>query len=158
MQSESRVIEIDINCLELNVLANSLLYQLFFNIIDNSIKHGKTMSKLETYYKIEKNGDLKITYENNGVGIPYTEKQKIFKEVYSTEGGTSYGLYLIKKLTEVYGWTIKETGEPDKGAKFTIVIPNKNQDNEENFQLRNAKFKKSNMKEIENYVRNTKKK
>lgn len=135
--SESPAIKINIDCHGLNILADSLLIQLFFNLIDNSLKHGKTISKLRTYYLIEKNGTLKIIYEDNGVGIPYSEKQNIFKEGFSTDEGTGYGLYLIKKLTEVYGWTIEETGEPGKGAQFTIKIPSKNQDNEENFQLQN---------------------
>jgi signal transduction histidine kinase len=34
-----------------------------------------------------------------------------------------YGLYLIKKMMEVYGWTIQEVGEPRKGAVFTIKMP-----------------------------------
>lgn len=136
--SESPEIKINIDCHGLYVLSDSLLNQLFVNLIDNSLKHGKTISKLRAYYLIEKRGDLKIIYEDNGVGIPYAEKQNIFKEGYSTYGGTGYGLYLIKKLTEVYGWTINETGEPGKGAQFIIVIPNKNQDNEVNFQLRYA--------------------
>lgn len=135
--SESPAIKINIDCHGLNILADSLLIQLFFNLIDNSLKHGKTISKLRTYYLIEKNGTLKIIYEDNGVGIPYAEKQNIFKEGISTDEGTGYGLYLIKKLTEVYGWTIEETAEPGKGAQFTIRIPSKNQDNEENFQLQN---------------------
>jgi PAS domain S-box-containing protein len=135
--SEFPAIEISTNCHGLNVLADSLLNQLFLNLIDNSLKHGKTISKLRTYYLIDKNGNLKIIYEDNGVGIPYVEKQKIFTEGFSTDEGTGYGLYLIKKLTEVYGWTIEETGEPGKGAQFTINIPIKNQDNKENFQLQN---------------------
>ena len=33
---------------------------------------------------------------------------------------------MIKKMMEVYGWTIQETGEPGRGAQFTITIPNTN--------------------------------
>jgi signal transduction histidine kinase len=50
-------------------------------------------------------------------------------------GSTGYGLYLIKKIVEVYGWTIQETGTPGKGARFTMVIPEKNQNGKENYQL-----------------------
>lgn len=134
--SEFPDIKITVECHGLHVLADSLLKQLFFNLIDNSIKHGKRISKLSVYYLIENDSNLKIIYEDDGVGVPYVEKQNIFKEGYSTDGGTGYGLYLIRKLTEVYGWTIQETGTPEKGAQFTIKIPEKNQDNEKNFQLR----------------------
>jgi signal transduction histidine kinase len=35
---------------------------------------------------------------------------------------------------DVYGWQIQETGEPGKGAKFTITIPKLNKKGKENFQ------------------------
>jgi hypothetical protein len=41
---------------------------------------------------------------------------------FTTGRGSGLGLYLIKKMIEVYEWTIEENGEPDKGAKFTIRI------------------------------------
>ncbi len=48
-------------------------------------------------------------------------KKRFFKEGYGK--GTGYGLYLIRKMCEVYGWTIEETGKHGKGAQFTITIP-----------------------------------
>ena len=64
---------------------------------------------------------LKLFYEDDGVGIPEDEKEKIFVEGYGK--GTGYGLYLIRKICEAYGWTIQETGKQGKGAQFTITIP-----------------------------------
>jgi PAS domain S-box-containing protein len=134
-------VEIKIDCHGLTVLADSLLNKLFFNLIDNSLKHGKQTNQIRIYYQKENGGDLRLVYEDDGVGIPYAEKPKLFKEGYSTSGSTGYGLHLIKKLTEVYGWTIQETGEPCKGAQFTITIPQKNQNHEEsyNFLAHNGK-------------------
>jgi signal transduction histidine kinase len=62
-----------------------------------------------------------LVYEDDGVGIPKAEKEKIFREGYGK--GTGYGLFLIKRMCEVYGWTIRETGKQGKGAQFTITIP-----------------------------------
>ena len=107
-------------CKGLRVLADSLLRQLFYNLIDNSLRYGKKISKIRIYYK-EENDHLKLIYEDDGVGIPKREKEKIFMEGYG--GNTGYGLYLIRKICETYGWTIKETGEYGKGAQFTIIIP-----------------------------------
>ena len=39
--------------------------------------------------------------------------------------GTGYGLHLIRKTCEVYGWNIRETGKQGKGVQFTITIPQK---------------------------------
>ena len=133
--SDLQNVKISNDCHGLTVLADSLLNKLFFNLIDNSLKHGKQTSQIRIYYQKENGGNLRLVYEDDGVGIPHAEKPKLFNEGYSTSGGTGYGLYLIKKLTEVYGWTIQETGEPRKGAQFTITIPKKNQDNEESYQL-----------------------
>ncbi|MGD0979543.1 MAG: ATP-binding protein [Candidatus Bathyarchaeia archaeon] len=67
------------------------------------------------------------------MGIPWAEKPNLFKEGYGR--GTGYGLYLIKKMMEVYGWTIQETGEPGRGAQFTITIPKTNEKGKENYQI-----------------------
>jgi len=109
------------DCRGLTVLADSLLRQLFYNLIDNSLKYGEKVSKIRIYYKEERKHQLKLVYEDDGVGIPKAEKEKIFKEGYGK--GTGYGLYLIRKMCEVYGWSIRGTGKQGKGAEFTITIP-----------------------------------
>ena len=104
----------------MTVLADSLLRQLIYNLIDNSLKYGETASQIKVYYQNGRDR-LKLIYEDNGLGIPKDEKEKIFREGYGK--GTGYGLYLIRKTCEAYGWTIKETGKPGKGAQFTMTIP-----------------------------------
>jgi signal transduction histidine kinase len=59
-------------------------------------------------------------YEDDGAGIPENEKSLIFTEGYGK--GAGYGLFLIHKMCETYGWQIKETGEPGKGARFEICL------------------------------------
>jgi signal transduction histidine kinase len=81
------------------------------------------------------NDSLKLVYEDDGVGIPLENKQSLFKEGFSTGGSTGFGLFLTKKMMEVYGWTITEEGEPGKGAKFVIAIPKLNQNGKENYQI-----------------------
>jgi PAS domain S-box-containing protein len=107
-------------CQNLTVVADSLLRQLFYNLIDNTLKYGETVSQIRVYYE-EDAEHLKLIYEDDGVGIPETEKVTIFQEGYGK--GTGYGLYLIQKICEAYGWTIRETGVPGKGAQFTMTIP-----------------------------------
>jgi signal transduction histidine kinase len=106
-------------CGGLMVLADSQLRQLFYNLIDNSLKHGKKVTKIRVRYE-EKGDLLKLIYEDDGVGIPESEKDLIFNINYGK--GTGYGCYLIQKICDVYGWTIKETGTLGKGAQFTITV------------------------------------
>jgi len=109
------------DCYGLTVLADSLLRQLFYNLIDNSLKYGEHVTKVRVYFEEGGKDQLKLVFEDDGVGIPKVEKEKIFKESYGK--GTGYGLYLIRKMCEVYGWNIRETGKQGKGAQFTITIP-----------------------------------
>jgi len=107
-------------CHGLQVLADSQLRQLFYNLIENSIKHGEKVSNISIYYKLA-GENLEIIYEDNGVGIPDDAKGNLFKEGYGK--GTGYGLYFTKRLCEMYGWEIREVGEYGKGARFTITVP-----------------------------------
>ena len=122
------------DCGGLILLADSLLRQLFYNLIDDSLKYGEKLTQIRIHY--EKTEDqLKLVYEDDGVGISQDAKPKLFKEGYTTGKGSGYGLYLIRRMMDVYGWIIQETGTPDNGVCFTIVIPEKNQDGKENYQL-----------------------
>jgi signal transduction histidine kinase len=111
------------DCYGLTVRADSLLRQIFYNLIDNSLKHGEKVSQIKVYYR-EGKDCLKLVYEDNGVGIPENEKKLIFKEGYGK--GTGYSLYLIKKICEAYDWTIQETSNLGKGAQFVMTIPKLN--------------------------------
>ena len=62
-----------------------------------------------------------MVYEDDGVGIPFDEKDKVFKKGYGKN--TGFGLFLIERICEDYGWTIKEDGTPNTGARFVINVP-----------------------------------
>jgi len=109
------------DCRDLTVLADSLLRQLFYNLLHNSLKHGVKVSRIRVYYEEKGKDQLKLVYEDDGVGIAQAEKKRIFEERYGSR--TGHGLYVIRKMCDVYGWSIKETGEPGRGAQFTISIP-----------------------------------
>ncbi len=109
-------------CKGLTVHADSLLRQLIYNFIDNTRKYGQETSVAKIRYE-RVVGGLQLIYEDDGVGVPLENKGQLFKKGFSTGGSTGFGLFLSKKMIEVYGWTITEKGEPGKGAKFVILIP-----------------------------------
>jgi PAS domain S-box-containing protein len=123
------------NCYGLTLLADSFLRQLFFNLIDNSLRHGKKVTTIKVSYEKTDQEGLRLIYEDDGVGVPVDNKLKLFKIGFSTGGSSGYGLYLIRRMIEVYGWVIEENGEPGIGAKFTITIPKINQNGKENFRI-----------------------
>jgi PAS domain S-box-containing protein len=133
--SDSNGVRILNECNGLTVLSDSLLRQLFYNLIDNSLKYGEKLSQIRIHYERAEGNQLRLIYEDDGVGISQDAKPKLFSEGYTTGKGSGYGLYLVKKMMDVYGWTISETGTPGKGVRFTMVIPEKNQNGKENYQL-----------------------
>jgi PAS domain S-box-containing protein len=119
----------------LTVLADSLLRQLFYNLIDNSLKHGERTTRIRIYYEKTEGDGLRLVYEDDGAGVSPDVKPRLFGEGYTTGTGSGYGLYLVKKMIEVYGWTIREEGTPGKGAQFTMTIPRIGKKGKENYQL-----------------------
>jgi signal transduction histidine kinase len=126
-------IKLTSNCRGLTVLADSLLRQLFYNLIDNSLKYGEKIKTIRIYYKKMDQDKLKLVYEDDGVGIAEAEKKKLFQEGYGK--GTGFGLYLIRKMCEGYGWNIQETGKGGEGAQFTITIPRIGEKGETNYSI-----------------------
>jgi PAS domain S-box-containing protein len=119
-------IEIINNCRGLMVLADSLIKQLFYNLIDNTIKHGRKATTINVYYEHKDPNELELIFEDNGIGISTENKKQLYKAGFSTGSSTGYGLYLTKKMIDIYGWKIQESGESEKGAKFIISIPKRN--------------------------------
>ncbi len=107
-------------CYGLTVLADSLLRQLFYNLMDNTLKYGEKVTKIRVHFEEEKDS-LKLIYEDNGVGVPDEMRSTLFREGFGK--GTGYGLFLMKRICEAYDWTIQETGKQGQGAQFTMTIP-----------------------------------
>ena len=62
-----------------------------------------------------------ITVEDNGIGVPLDEKQKIFDKGYGKH--TGFGLFLVREILAITGIFIHETGAHGKGARFEIAVP-----------------------------------
>jgi PAS domain S-box-containing protein len=117
-------------CRGLQVLADSLLAQVFYNLIDNTLKYGEKTTLIRfRYEKLDRN-HLKLIYEDDGVGIPDQMRSNLFQK--GCGKGTGYGLYLISKICESYGWALQETGKQGHGAQFTMIIPQASKDNTRN--------------------------
>jgi PAS domain S-box-containing protein len=107
-------------CKGLTVLADAMLREVFYNLIENSLKYGERTSMIRVRFEQDAN-QAKIIYEDDGVGISNEVRGNLFKEGFGRN--TGYGLYLIKKICESYGWSIQETGEEGKRAQFTMTVP-----------------------------------
>jgi signal transduction histidine kinase len=112
-------INTETRCGGLTVYADSLLSRVFYNLVDNSLKHGDHVTKIRLHSENE--GGLRIVYEDDGVGITEDAKQRLFNERIGERG--VHGLHLIHRIIESYGGEIREEGQPGKGVKFVITLP-----------------------------------
>ncbi|MFB9076709.1 PAS domain S-box protein [Flavobacterium procerum] len=106
-----------------------LLYQLFYNLINNSIKFAKegTPPKITISSEIIEDKAL-IKVEDNGIGFDSVQDEKIFetftrlnpKDRYE---GTGLGLSLCKKIAERHEGNITASGTAGNGATFSITLP-----------------------------------
>jgi sensor histidine kinase regulating citrate/malate metabolism len=65
--------------------------------------------------------ELLILVEDNGIGIPLDEKQKIFLKGYGKN--TGFGLFLVREILAITGISIHETGKHGTGTRFELMIP-----------------------------------
>jgi len=125
------------NCQGLSILADSFFKQLACNLIDNTKKHGQKTTTLKIHYEKPTQDNLNLIFEDDGIGIPFENKEQLFKRGFSTGNNSGYGLFMSKNIIELYGWSIQETGKPGEGAKFIIAIPKLNKNGQVNYQIRN---------------------
>ncbi len=112
-------IELAVDLKGVELLADQMLGKVFHNLADNSLRHGKNVSKIGIHYQESKDG-LKVIYEDDGVGVAQADKGSLFRP---GEGKhTGYGLHLIKGILGITGIKISETGTPGKGARFELLV------------------------------------
>ncbi len=101
---------------------------LLRNLISNAIKfsrmHGIIIMNIE-----EKDGLLRISVEDNGVGIDSSKIDDLFKidKHFTTKGtlgevGTGLGLLLCKEIIDIHKGEISVESQKEKGTKFTFSI------------------------------------
>ena len=105
----------------IQIFADPLFEKVMYNLTDNTIRHGETATESHVSVITEKD-DIRIIWEDNGVGVPVEEKEMIFQRGFGKN--TGLGLFLIREILAITGMTIQETGEPGKGARFEITVPN----------------------------------
>ena len=102
------------------VYADPMLEKVFFNLLDNSIRHGGQVTEIRVSSR-QSNEGLALVWEDNGTGIPNEEKDRIFEKGYGVN--TGLGLSLCREILAITGMSMRETGEPGSGARFEIAVP-----------------------------------
>ncbi len=104
----------------ISVYADTLLSSVFYNLLENAMRYGRTVTEIRVT-AVPDGGGVRIVWEDNGVGVPAKHKQRIFERGFGSH--TGLGLFLVKEVLSITGITIRESGEPGKGARFEILVP-----------------------------------
>jgi PAS domain S-box-containing protein len=102
------------------VFADPLIVKVFYNLMDNAVRYGGKSTTIQ--FSVEEAGDDHlIVCEDDGDGVVTQEKEKIFERGFGKN--TGLGLALAREILDITGITIRETGEPGKGARFEMTVP-----------------------------------
>jgi len=117
---ERNGLSISFNGDNFEIYADQLLMKVFYNLIDNSVKHGKTVLSISIKTEMTEGG-LSIAYEDDGCGIVDSMKERIFER--GVGSGTGWGLFFVREVLSLTGISIKEEGHHDSGVRFVMIVP-----------------------------------
>jgi len=106
------------------------LYQVFCNLIKNSIDAMVDRGTLTITTKRADQNRVLIELKDTGPGIDPENLDSIFEPFFTTKKhgkGTGLGLAICKDIIEKYDGRITATNNPDKGSKFSVYLPLKNE-------------------------------
>lgn len=105
------------------------MVQLFQNLIGNALKFNNT-NFVEVIVDCQlQNGEYVYSVKDNGIGISYEDKERIFHvfqrlHTNAEYEGTGIGLSITKKIVERYGGKIWVESTPGQGSTFFFTLPN----------------------------------
>lgn len=111
---------IDILVTGVSILADSLFEKVCYNLIENAVRHGKNLTRIEVSAR-ETDEGIRISVQDDGEGIPDDEKDLIFERGYGKN--TGFGLFLTREILSLSGITITETGKFKEFCRFEIDVP-----------------------------------
>jgi len=112
------------------------------NLLQNAVDSFEESGNIEIT-SFAKDSKITLEIKDNGCGIPYDEKDKIFSGFYSTkEDNIGLGLFFAKQEIQRYGGDITCLSEPSVGTTMIITLPIKHNAEEDNSDNQTGIFKR----------------
>jgi signal transduction histidine kinase len=104
------------------------LVQALWNLLDNAVKYSEARPFVRV--EVEDGDPVAIRVRDRGVGIPPSERKRIFRKFVrgSSAGatgikGTGIGLAMVKHIVDAHGGKVLVDEAPGGGTVFTIQLP-----------------------------------
>lgn len=104
-----------------------LMYQVWMNIIENSIKFSKQDGQIDVKMKTNQDSII-VEIKDYGIGMEEEEAKKIFDRFYQvdkshTKPGAGLGMTIAKKIVELSGGKIEVTSKLNESTTFIVTLP-----------------------------------
>ena len=100
------------------------------NILDNAVKYSSASPEITVRLRrAAADGSIRIEVQDNGIGIPASQRRRIFEKYYRIPTGDvqnvrgfGIGLYYTRLVVEKHGGTISVSPAPGGGSIFTLTL------------------------------------
>lgn len=104
----------------------SLLFSMFFNVINNSVRHTSPGGVIIIKTELQQ-GRLSVSVNDNGSGMTREQMANLFsrfrKKIDPNDNGTGIGLAITKSIADFHSVTLSVSSEPGRGTVFSFTFP-----------------------------------
>lgn len=111
----------------------SILSEVLYNLVDNSIKYNKDNGKVDVKVQ-DASEEVTVSVSDTGIGIGAADRERVFERFYRADkshskeiGGTGLGLSIVKHGVLFHKGRVELESEPGVGTTITFVLPKKRQ-------------------------------
>jgi two-component system phosphate regulon sensor histidine kinase PhoR len=111
----------------------SILSEVLYNLVDNSIKYNKDNGKVDVKV-LDGSEEVTVSVSDTGIGIGAADRERVFERFYRADkshskeiGGTGLGLSIVKHGVLFHKGRVELESEPGVGTTITFVLPKKRQ-------------------------------
>lgn len=104
-----------------------MLCELVDNLVQNAIRYNNEGGKVFVKVKQENSNHPVLIVEDNGIGIPKDQQERVFERFYRVDksrsketGGTGLGLAIAKHIVELHDAAISLDSEPGQGTRIWV--------------------------------------
>ncbi|MFB6365816.1 cell wall metabolism sensor histidine kinase WalK [Paenibacillus elgii] len=132
-QLEQRMIAIEIDVekhVDEIMLDRDRIDQVLYNLVSNAIKYTPEGGHIRIHAGRRESSVLEISVQDNGIGIPRKDLNRIFERFYRVDkarsrnmGGTGLGLSIAREIVKAHGGAIQLESELGQGTRVTFTLP-----------------------------------